>query len=234
MENFVNRVSHMDCIELLRKLPDESVQMVFADPPFNLNKKYLSYKDRVSHDEYWNWTREWLVESFRVLRSDGTMFFYNIPRMLVYAVEILNDLGRFRHWIAWNSVGKPLGKTLQPSHYGILFYSKSDDVKFYDVRSPHKTCRKCKAYLKDYGGKEHLRHNFGTLISDTWDDIHRVRHSSKRIQDHPCQLPVHLIERLMLMSTDESDVVVDLFCGGGSAAVAAKHLNRKYIGAGNR
>ena len=71
----------------------------------------------------------------------------------------------------------------------------------------------------------------GTQISDVWDDIHRVRHASKRISDHPCQLPVHLIERLILMTTDAGDLVVDPFCGGGSAAVAARQMGRCYIGA---
>ena len=76
-----------------------------------------------------------------------------------------------------------------------------------------------------------MRHPFGTQISDVWDDIHRVRHASKRIAAHPCQLPVHLIERLILMSTDAGDIIVDPFCGGGSAAVAAKQMGRQYIGA---
>ena len=143
---------------------------------------------------------------------------------------MLNELAEFRHWIAWNSNGQPLGKTLQPAHYGILFYTKNKKSKFYDVRTPHKVCRSCKIYLKDYGGKEHMRHAFGYQISDVWDDIHRIRHSSKRIDSHPCQLPVHLIERLILMTTDENDIVFDPFCGGGAAAVAAKQLGRRYIG----
>ena len=177
------------------------------------------------------WTTKWLREACRILKNDGSIFVYNIPKLLTHTALILNELLEFRHWIAWNSNGQPLGKTLQPAHYGILFYTKNRQSKFYDVRTPHKSCRNCNIFLKDYGGKEHLRHEFGYQISDVWDDIHRVRHSSKRINSHPCQLPIHLIERLILMTTDENDIILDPFCGGGSAAVAAKQMGRKYIGA---
>ena len=226
----LNRVNLGDCIDVMQKLPSNSVQVVFADPPFNLNKKYASYKDDLPLGEYLDWTKAWITEACRVLKDDGSFFLYNIPRLLIHSTDILNEFAVFRHWISWNSNGKPLGKTLQPAHYGILYYTKNNDSKYYDVRTPHKRCRVCDQFLKDYGGKEHLRHVFGPLLSDVWDDIHRVRHSSKRINDHPCQLPIHLIERIILMSTDEGDVVLDPFCGGGSAAIASKQMGRQYIG----
>ena len=231
LDSVLNTVVNGDCIEMMQSLPNGSAQVVFADPPFNLDKKYRSYKDNLPFDEYMEWTEEWITAAMDVLSDDGTLLLYNIPKLLTYTTLILNDKAEFRHWIAWNSGGKPLGKTLQPAHYGILFYTKTRDSKFYDVRAPHKVCRKCHTFVKDYGGKEHLRHPFGYQISDVWDDIHRVRHSSKRIAQHPCQLPVHLIERLILMTTDPGDLVIDPFCGGGSGAVAAKQMGRNYIGA---
>lgn len=228
---YLDRAHRADCLKLMQRLPDESVQMVFADPPFNLSKKYLSYKDNLPLQTYLTWTRAWLTEAVRVLRDDGSLFLYNIPKLLTYSSCILNELAEFRHWIAWNSNGRPLGKTLQPAHYGILFYTKTRKNKFYDVRAPHKACRHCGEYAKDYGGKEYLRHAFGCQISDVWDDIHRVRHASKRIASHPCQLPVHLIERMILMTTDEGDIMLDPFCGSGAGGVAAKQMGRRYIGA---
>lgn len=229
--SLVNQVHNIDCIELMQSMRSASVQMIFADPPFNLNKKYSSYRDNLPFEEYIQWTEVWLNEAYRILKSDGSLFVYNIPKLLTYTSSILNQFAEFRHWIAWNSNGQPLGKTLQPAHYGILFYTKTRDSKFYDVRAPHKKCRKCDVYLKDYGGKEHLRHEFGYQVSDVWDDIHRIRHNCRRIDTHPCQLPIHLIERMILMTTDENDIVLDPFCGGGSAAVAAKQMGRRYIGA---
>ena len=230
MLDLVDKVHNKDCVDLLQSMETESVQMVFADPPFNLNKKYSTYKDNLPFEEYMEWTKKWLEESMRVLRKDGSLFVYNIPKLLTYTSSILNSIAEFKHWITWSSPGRPLGKTLQPAHYGILFYGKTSETKFYDVRRPHEKCRKCGKYLKDYGGKEYLRHDFGYQISDVWSDIHRNRHRSKRIDTHPCQLPVHLVERLILMSTEPDDIVLDVFCGGGSAAIAAKQLGRKYIG----
>ena len=224
------KVHNRDCIELMRSIRTGSVQMVFADPPFNLNKKYKTYEDNLEFSEYLEWTKRWLTECCRVVKNDGSVFVYNIPKLLVYTAPLLNEHLEFRHWISWNSNGQPLGKTLQPAHYGILFYTKTRQNKFYDVRAPHEKCRKCDSYTKDYGGKAYLRHPFGYQLSDVWNDIHRVRHNSKRISGHPCQLPVHLIERMILMSTDKNDIVLDPFSGGGSAAVAAKQLNRRYIG----
>ena len=226
-----NSVLNMDCLDMMASIRGNSVDMVFADPPFNLGKKYNSYDDSMPLDEYLEWTDKWLGEAMRILKPTGSIFVYNIPRLLVRTTPLLLKRAHFRHWIAWNSNGQPLGKTLQPAHYGILFFSKSKNSKFFDVRAPHKICRKCKTYLKDYGGKSHLRHNFGPLISDVWDDIHRIRHNIRRIEGHPCQLPVPLIERMILMTTDPDDYVVDLFCGGGSAGVAAIQMGRKYLGA---
>lgn len=231
VDSLINKVHHMDCLKLMQSIDTGSVTMIFADPPFNLNKKYASYKDNLPFDEYMEWTRQWLLEACRILKPEGSLFVYNIPRLLIHTAPILHEMAEFRHWIAWNANGRPLGKTLQPAHYGILFYTKTKQSKFYDVRAPHKVCRVCKEFLKDYGGKKHLRHKFGYQVSDVWDDIHRVRHRSKRIDSHPCQLPVHLIERMILMTTDENDIVFDPFCGGGSAAVAARQLGRRYIGA---
>jgi site-specific DNA-methyltransferase (adenine-specific) len=82
--------------------------------------------------------------------------------------------------------------------------------------------------LQDYGGKKGQMHQFGPLVSDVWTDIHRIRHKKRR-DEHPCQLPIHLLERLLLMSTDVNDIVLDPFVGTGTTAIAAKKLGRRFI-----
>ena len=72
-------------------------------------------------------------------------------------------------------------------------------------------------------------HSFGALVSDVWTDIHRIRHNIRR-DDHPCQLPIRLLERIVLMSTDPGDVVLDAFLGTGTTAIAAKMLGRHFVG----
>jgi site-specific DNA-methyltransferase (adenine-specific) len=228
-EDLINNIVQGDCIEIMKKIPDNSIDVTFADPPFNLKKKYNSYYDKHQFDEYLAWCREWLKEMVRITKPTGSIFVHNIPKWLIYFGSYLNEFATFRHWIAWDAMGAPLGKTLLPNHYGILYYVKSKDYKFYDIRMLHKRCRICQYILQDYGGKKSLLHPFGPIISDVWTDIHRIRHKKRR-DEHPCQLPIHLLERLLLMSTDEGDIVFDPFIGTGTTAIAAKNLGRKFIG----
>lgn len=227
--SLINKIIQGDCLEIMRYIPSNSVDVTFADPPFNLKKKYNSYYDKHEVDEYLSWCKEWLTEMVRITKPTGSIFVHNIPRWLIYFGAYLNEIAIFRHWIAWDAMGSPLGKTLLPNHYGILYYTKSGDFKFYDIRMLHRRCRNCQYVLQDYGGKKSQMHQFGPLVSDVWVDIHRIRHKKRR-DEHPCQLPVHLLERLLLMSSDEGDIVLDPFIGTGTTAVAAKRLGRKYIG----
>ena len=230
LPKMLNSVVAGDCLKVLSCIPDDSVDMCFADPPFNLEKKYASYRDHRTATDYLDWCRQWLNEMVRITKPSGAIFVHNIPKWLTHCAAILNESAYFRHWIAWNATGRPLGKTLLPAHYGILFYAKREaELKFYDIRAPHSSCQKCGQFLKDYGGKEDQRHPFGALVSDVWTDIHRIRHNLRR-DSHPCQLPPHLLERLVLMSTDPGDIVLDPFLGTGTAAIAAKTLGRRYIG----
>lgn len=226
----LNQILPGDCLEMLATIPDESVDVCFADPPFNLDKKYASYDDQLSLQEYVDWCEAWLVQLVRITKPTGSILVHNIPKWLTYYAAILNKHAHFRHWIAWDAMSTPLGKTLLPAHYGILFYSKAaKGTKFYEIRAPHKKCRECDAFIKDYGGKKDQMHPFGFLVSDVWTDIHRIRHAKRR-DEHPCQLPIPLLERLILMTTDAGDVVLDPFLGTGTTAVAAKQLDRHYIG----
>jgi site-specific DNA-methyltransferase (adenine-specific) len=72
-------------------------------------------------------------------------------------------------------------------------------------------------------------HPYGTLMTDVWTDIHRIRHIKRR-DEHPCQLPIPLLERLILMSTEEGDLVLDPFLGTGTTGIAAKKLGRRFVG----
>ncbi|OQY89803.1 MAG: restriction endonuclease [Chloroflexi bacterium UTCFX4] len=230
LTKYLNKVTLGDCLTVLQDIPDNSVDVCFADPPFNLDKKYTSYHDQRPTDQYLKWCEQWLRELVRVTKPTGTILVHNIPRWLTYYAAILNQHAYFRHWIAWDAMSTPLGKTLLPAHYGILYYTKQlKDFKYYDIRVPHKKCRVCDAYIKDYGGKKDQMHPFGTLASDVWTDIHRIKHAVRR-DEHPCQLPIPLLERLVLMSSDEGDIVLDPFLGTGTSAIASKAMGRQYIG----
>jgi len=230
IEKYNNKIIQGDCLELFKEIPDNSVNMTFADPPFNLKKKYSSYTDSLEFREYLNWCEQWISEMVRVTKPTGSIFLHNIPKWLTYYAAFLNKFAYFKHWISWDAPTAPMGKSLQPAHYGILFYGKKEkETKIYELRYPHKRDRKQGFLLKDYGGKKDKLHPFGPLVSDVWTDIHRIKHNKKR-DPHPCQLPIHLLDRLILLSTDEGDVVLDPFSGTGTTAISAKRLGRNYIG----
>jgi site-specific DNA-methyltransferase (adenine-specific) len=116
--------------------------MTFADPPFNLGKKYNNYHDKKEMNEYIKWCKLWLKEMVRITKPTGSIFVHNIPKYLTYFASYLNEIAYFRHWIAWDAMGAPLGKTLLPNHYGILWYTKQPKgFKFYDIRGAHPRCR---------------------------------------------------------------------------------------------
>ena len=230
LDKYLNKITQGDCLAILRDIPDNSIDVTFADPPFNLNKKYNSTKDSLKYQEYLDWCDQWISEMVRVTKPTGSIFLHNIPKWLTYYTATLNKIAYFKHWISWDAPTSPMGKSLQPAHYGILFYAKdTKNNKFYEIRSPHKRCRKCGYLYKDYGGKKRMLHPFGPLVSDVWTDIHRAKHDKYR-DNHPCQLPIHLLERIILMSTEEGDIVLDPFSGTGTTALAAKRLGRNFIG----
>ena len=230
IDKYINKIYQGDCLELFKNIPDNSVDMTFADPPFNLKKNYNGYKDSLKFQEYLNWCEKWISEMVRVTKPTGSIFLHNIPKWLTYYATYLNKSAFFKHWISWDAPTSPMGKSLQPAHYGILFYGKEEKgTKINELRYPHKRDRKQGFLLKDYGGKKDKLHPFGPLVADTWTDIHRVKHNKNR-DTHPCQLPIHLLDRIILLSTDENDIVLDPFSGTGTTAISAKRLGRKYIG----
>lgn len=224
----INKIISGDCIKELEKLPSESIDMVFIDPPYNLKMNYSKYEDNKKVEDYILWCNEWLSECVRVLKETGSIFVINIPKWLIYHGNHLNKIAHFNHWIAWNALGSPTNSKLLPSHYGILWYSKTNKPKVNIVRIPHERDRSGNI-LADWGGKKEMIHPYGKVASDIWTDIHRIRHKIRR-DSHPCQLPSHLIERMILAATDEGDIVLDPMIGTGTTAIAAKKLGRNYIG----
>ncbi len=245
IEDFIDKIITGDALEIMKQIPDNTVDVSFIDPPFNLIKSYNSYKDNKGEQEYLDWSKKWILEMIRITKPTGSIFIHNIPKWLMeYYRVIMNekehvkeDSPYFKHlrnlrvidWIVWNEPGSPKGRYLYASHYGILYLGKSNKTKFFNLRIPHKFCRTCHALLKDYGGKKAQVNAFGTILSDVWDDIHRYKHRKRR-DSHPNQLPEPLMERILLMSADEGDLVLDPMVGVGTTCIASKKLGMHYIG----
>ena len=89
----------------MRSIPDDSIDMTFADPPFNLKKAYDHYEDDKEVNQYLAWSKGWLHEMVRVTKPTGSVFVHNIPKWLTFFASYLNQEAHFKHWIAWNAMG---------------------------------------------------------------------------------------------------------------------------------
>lgn len=221
-----------DCLELFKIVPDESIDCIFADPPFNLNKDYDDgVDDKKTYSEYINWCMKWIDECIRVLKPNGSLFIYNIPKWNTYLANYLNNRLKFWNWITVDmKFNLPIPNKLYPAHYSLLYYVKGNKPKTYNPqRIPLQTCRHCGGELKDYGGYKNKMNPKGVNLSDVWSDIYPVRHGNSKNRKFN-ELPVKLLDRVISMSTNENDVVLDPFGGSGTTFAVCELLNRKWIG----
>jgi site-specific DNA-methyltransferase (adenine-specific) len=248
-----------DCLQLLSALPDESVDLVFADPPFNLGKKYgAGVNDQMELDEYLDWSKQWLSESLRVLKPGGSLFVFNLPKWCIEYGAYLNQQGMcFRHWVACRMPKTfPRGNKMSPAHYGLLYYTKGEPAVFNKVYTPIQVCRHCSGEIRDYGGHRKSLNEKGINLMDVWDmpedvwdnaleadtaeilwtlaeemwvDIPPVRHRRHK-KRVPNELAPIMLERVIAMASNPGQIVVDPFGGSGTTFYAAEKLHRYWIG----
>ncbi|MCS7209368.1 MAG: site-specific DNA-methyltransferase [Fimbriimonadales bacterium] len=223
-----------DCIEALRRLPDCSVDFCFADPPYNLRKKYDHWNDDVDSREYFKWCDQWLAELARVLKPGRTLAVLNIPLWAVRHYQFLETQLQFQNWIVWEALSFPV-RMIMPAHYTILCFSKGEprplpayansaERDFLEPLSEGFCLRpRCQMYRRLKGIPDR------DTLTDLWYDIHRLKHNSRRL-DHPCQLPPTLMYRLIATFTYPGEVVVDCFNGIGTTTLAAQQMGRRFIG----
>jgi site-specific DNA-methyltransferase (adenine-specific) len=128
LETASGRLFEMDCLNFLATLDDNSVDLGFADPPFNLGKKYSSNIDdaRNSHD-YLQWCKLWLDEMIRTLRPRGSLFLWNLPKWNLQLGAYLAEKLTFRNWISVDiKYSLPIKNRLYPSHYSLLYFIKGE------------------------------------------------------------------------------------------------------------
>ena len=221
-----------DSLKLMEELsvsyPEGVFDMVFADPPYNLSKNYNTFLDNMSHTEYINWCDKWLNLMCDVVKPGGALFVLNIPKWAMYHAKTLNQRMILRNWIVWDALSTPSGKLL-PAHYSLLYYTKpggEPTQNYHPIMkiASRKYCLRqaCIDHRKKIGQNE------TEDVSDVWHDIFRIKHRKDR-DEHPCQLPIKLLSRIITYATNSHDWVYDPFGGAGTTAIAAKICDRHYI-----
>jgi site-specific DNA-methyltransferase (adenine-specific) len=228
-DKHLNQVYLGDVMDLLKLLPDRSVDMVYGDPDYNVGIKYNDRSYTTNFAEYMDGYIELSRESLRVLKDDGNMFMINYPKQNAHlrvkyldeaCYEVLDYV-----WLYNTNVGHT-PKRFTTAHRSVLHCRKTRDNRFYkdQVAEPYKnpTDRRIRQNLAD-GSKGRMPYD--------WFYFDLVKNISKEKTFHACQIPQKLAAMLILSCTKPGDVVLVLFGGSGSEIDICRQLNRKFISA---
>lgn len=210
-----------DATELMKGLKTGSVDVIVADPPYNLGKDYGNNHDLKGFEEYLEFSKSWLSEAKRVLKPTGTIYVFMGVRFISYLYDIMDrELQMFfNSWICWHYT-QGMGKTkgFSPRHDDILMFTKSEKFKYIldNVRIPQKYYRE----------RNNMR---GANPGDVWEFSH-VHYCNGNRQNHPTQKPEGLVERMVLASSEVGDTVLDPFSGSGTTLRVCQQLDRNGIG----
>jgi site-specific DNA-methyltransferase (adenine-specific) len=239
---FTDDILNEDCIVGMKKIPDDSIDIIISDPPYNIGKDFGNDSDKQEMDTYLKWCDQWIEQCIRILKPDGTLFIYGFSEILSFIrVRISINV----RWIVWHYTNKvtPSLNFWQRTHESILCcYKDKPHFNRDEVREPY-----TEGYLKNSAGKVrkgtkgrfgeketvYTAHKNGALPRDVIKISALAGGAGKKERvDHPTQKPLELCEKLIKSSMkkpDETFMVVP-FAGSGSECVAAKKLGVNFVG----
>jgi len=230
--DYINKILCGDCLEIMKGIPDKSIDMIFTDPPYMIsqkglkinrtdiqnrslrrsgkNSKVLNYDfgewDHFnSREEFLGWTEEWVKECFRILKDSGNFVSFFSKSEISYFEDILNKYGHVRQTIVWHKTN-PV-----PQIFKVGFMSS---VEFMSWATKLK------------GSK----HTFNHQLGQHHNYIETPICMGKERKNHPTQKPLKTVIWLIEYLSNKDDIILDPFCGVGTISVACKELGRRYIG----
>lgn len=219
-----------DTFELLKAIPEETIDIVFADPPYFLSNNGITcasgrmvsvnkgkWDKQNSFEDKHNFNREWIKACKRVLKPDGTIWISGTLHN-IYSIGVALEQEGFKilNNITWQKTNPPPNlacKCFTHSTETILWAKKENGKPFFNY-----------SLMKELNNNKQMK--------DVWTGS-ITKPSEKKYGKHPTQKPLYLLERIIQASTRENDLVLDPFCGSSTTGVACKMLNRKYIGIDN-
>ncbi|BDE07294.1 methyltransferase [Vulcanimicrobium alpinum] len=222
-----------DALTLLRGVPDASVDLVIADPPYNLGPKFAG-APQWSRDPNWNgWCRAWLAECERALRPGGAIFVFGIHHYACYLQVALYDLGlAYRRQFIWYYENGFSRSTTMPStqYEPLLWFTKGDGFTYHVLREPYKSSERLRhAIVKN--GKVWTPNPAGRIAGDVWrfPVLAGRRFAHERVA-HPTQKPLALADRIVRHFSNPGEFVLVPFAGSGTECVSAQRLGRRFLG----
>jgi site-specific DNA-methyltransferase (adenine-specific) len=246
IEQYLFQIHNKDCIQGIAELPSECVDLVFADPPFNIGYWYDVHDDTKSYNEYVKWSEEWISQVYRVLKPNGT-FWVAIGDQYAGELKIISQKQGFffRNWVIWYyTFGVRCEKMFSISHTHLLYFVKNK--KQFTFRSDLLENRILSAGLSVYNDPrvnpngrvpsdiwilrpQEIPESF-TPLEDTWYFPRICGTFKERVRWHPCQMPEKLLQRVINFCSNPQDIVLDPFAGSATTLVAAERLGRRWLG----
>ena len=223
----LDTVVNADCIAWMNSQPEPFVDLVFADPPFNIGYQYDVYEDRKAYDEYHQWTEDWMAGCCHILKPTGSFW---VAIGAEYAAEV-RLIGRklgltLRNWVIWHyTFGQSTKAKFARAHAHLFYFVK--DPKAFTFND---------MVVRTFSDRQMIYHDKranpdGKMPDDVWSEFPRVCGTfGEREGWHPCQMPVSILSRIIRSCSNVGDVVFDPFSGSGTTLAAAKRLDRHYMG----
>lgn len=228
-------------LDWLASLDSESVDLVFADPPYNIKK--AEWDNFENQEKYIDWSIQWISQASRILKSTGSLYVCGFSEILADLKYSVSKYFKNCRWLIWHYKNKAnLGSDWGRSHESIIHFRKSDQVKINidDVRIPYgahtlKYPSHPQAETSAYGkGKTKKNNNWtpnpkGAKPKDVIE-IPTTCNGMGETTPHPTQKPEELLRKFILASSEEGDLIIDPFSGSGTTIVVAEQLNRRWMG----
>ena len=223
-------IYNADVFKCFSKIEDSTVDLVFADPPYNIGKDFDGLKDKINERDFLEWTYKWIDEVFRVLKKNGSFYLMNstqtMPFLDLYCRKKFKIISR----IVWSydsasvQSKSKFGSQWEP----ILFMSKHKEYKFNykDIEIESKTG--AQRGLIDYRRTPPKPYNTKKVPGNLWY-FNRIRYLQDEYENHPTQKPELLLDRIIKASSDKNDLILDPFGGTFTTAAVAKKNLRKSI-----
>jgi len=244
-ENRFGRLHLGDSLAWLKSLESGTVDLVFADPPYNIKK--ADWDNFESNDHYVAWSRDWLEQAARVLKKNGTLYVCGFSEILADVKVAAMPFFKGCRWIVWHYKNKAnLGGDWGRSHESIIHFRKSKDFTFnideiripygaHTLKYPSHPQAETSNFGKNGNGKQRenwIPHPKGAKPKDVMD-IPTTCNGMGEKTPHPTQKPEELLRKLVLASSNPGDLVADPFSGSGTTSVVAEQLGRRWIACDN-